>query len=158
MIRKLVLIRHGQAETRRLFQDDTERHLTPQGLKALREAYPELLAPLAEDVDDLQVWASEAVRARETAEVVCEALGLSEDDIEYHASLYAQDNDYFYGELSAAEGVVVGVGHIPFVEEAAADLARHLISFTTGSIACIDVPDGDLAHATLAWFERGPEV
>lgn len=158
MIRKLILIRHGDAENRRLGETDAQRRLTSAGLKALKEFYPQVLAELADDRADLQVWSSEAVRARQTAEVACEALGVSPDDIEYHPSLYAQDYDMFYGELYAAEGVVVAVGHIPFMEEVAADLAHRMMSFTKGSIACFDVPETGLSHAKLAWFERGPMV
>ena len=157
MIRKLVLIRHGDAENRRLGQSDAERTLTAKGLAALQDAYPTMLAPLLADVDDLQVWSSEAVRARQTAEVACDALGLSHDAIEYHRSLYAQDYDFFYGELEAAEGVVVAVGHIPFMEEVVADLAHAYLSFSKGAIACLDVPEDELAKPELAWFARVPK-
>lgn len=157
MIRKLVLIRHGDAEFRRAGETDAQRKLTKQGLKALQQAYPAMLAPLAQE-RDVQVWSSEADRARQTAEVACDALGVPRKDIEFHLSLYAQDWDLFYGELYAADGVVVAVGHIPFMEEVASDLAHHMIGFPKGSIACFDVPDGDLRHATLEWFQRGPEV
>lgn len=158
MIRKLILIRHGDAENRRLGQSDSERKLTTRGLKALREAYPEMLAPLADDLADLQVWSSEAVRARQTAEVACEALGIPTDTIEYHTSLYAQDDDFFYGELSAADGVVMAVGHIPFMEDVASDLAGRMMSFPKGSVACFEIPDGRLSKAQLAWFAAGPRV
>jgi phosphohistidine phosphatase len=156
MIRKLVLIRHGDAENRRLGETDAQRRLTRQGLRALQESYPRMLERLAADVDDLQVWSSEAVRARQTAEVACDALGISHDAIEYHRSLYAQDYDFFYGELYAAEGVVVAVGHIPFMEDVASDLAGRMMSFPKGSVACFEVPDGRLSKAQLLWFESGP--
>ena len=158
MIRKLVLIRHGDAENRRLGETDAERHLTKRGLKALQEAYPAFLAPLKDDLDDLQVWASEAVRARQTAEVACDALGIPHDAIEFHQSLYTQDYDFFYGELEAADGVIVAVGHIPFMEEVASDLAHRMMSFGKGSVACFDVPEGRLSKAQLLWFEKGPRV
>ena len=157
MIRKLVLIRHGDAENRRLGETDAERRLTNRGLKALQEAYPELLAPLSEDLDDLQVWSSEAVRARQTAEVACDALGIPHDAIEFHRSLYAQDYDFFYGELEAAEGCVVAVGHIPFMEEVAGDLAHRMMSFGKGSIACFEVP-GRLSRAKLLWSAPAPKL
>ena len=69
MIRKVVLIRHGDAENRRLGQTDAERRLTISGLRALQQGYPALLEPLKGEVSDIHVWSSEAVRARETAEV-----------------------------------------------------------------------------------------
>ena len=158
MVRKLILIRHGDAENRRLGQSDAERRLTLHGLKALQKAYPSILASLKDDLDDLQVWSSEAVRARQTAEVACDALGIPHDAIEYHQSLYAQDDDFFYGELFAAEGVVVAVGHIPFMEDVASDLAGRMMSFSKGSVACFEVPDGRLSKAQLLWFERGPRA
>ncbi|MBP3893727.1 MAG: histidine phosphatase family protein [Atopobiaceae bacterium] len=158
MIRKLVLIRHGDAESRRLGETDAQRRLTARGLEALKRDYPARLAPLADDLADIHVWSSEAVRAEQTAQVVCDALGIPYEDIEFHKSLYAQDYDYFYGELSAADGVVVAVGHIPFMEEVAADLTKRMMSFTKGAVVCVDVPTGSLAHAKLLWAERGPKV
>lgn len=157
MIRKLVLIRHGDAEYRRLGETDAQRRLTKHGLKALQREYPAMLAPLAQE-HDVHVWSSEAVRAQQTAEVACDVLGVARKDIEYHLSLYAQDWDLFYGELDAADGVIVAVGHIPFMEEVASELAHQMIGFPKGSIACFEVPDGDLRHAKLQWFQRGPEV
>ena len=158
MIRKLVLIRHGDAADRRLGETDAERTLTPEGLAALKKAYPDALAALADDHDDLQIWSSDAVRARQTAEVACEALGISAESIEFHRSLYAQDYDFFYGELMAADGVVVAVGHIPFMEEVTFDLSRLSIPFAKGSEACFEVPETGLERAELLWFVRGPKV
>ncbi|MDI9590338.1 MAG: histidine phosphatase family protein [Acidobacteriota bacterium] len=158
MIRKLVLIRHGDAEGRRLGETDFQRRLTPSGLRALKEAYPSMLIPLADDLDELQVWSSEAVRARQTAEVACDALGVASEAIEFHQSLYAQDYDGFFGELAVAEGVVVAVGHIPFMEELCSDLAGRAMAFPKGSVACFDMPGGVTGRATLLWFERGPKV
>lgn len=158
MIRKLVLIRHGDAENRRLGESDAERKLTKRGLKVLQEGYPQMLASLKDDLADIQVWSSEAVRARQTAEVACDALGIDRDQIEYHRSLYAQDYDFFYGELEAADGVIVAVGHIPFMEEVASDFAHRMMSFPKGSVACFDVPDGRLSKAELLWFKKGPKT
>lgn len=158
MIRKLVLIRHGDADSRRLGETDAQRQLTPRGRKALQDAYPQMLAPLAGELDELQVWSSDALRARQTAEVVCDALGISREAIELHRSLYEQDDDLFYAELGAAEGVVVAVGHIPFMEDVATDLARTPLAFPKGSVACFDVGEQGLRAATLAWFERGPKA
>ena len=158
MIRKLVLIRHGDAKNRRLGESDAQRELTSAGLKVLQQEYPALLAPLKADLADLQVWSSDAVRARQTAEVACDAIGVPAQDIEFHKSLYAQDYDFFYGELLAASGVVVAVGHIPFMEEVAADLTGTLMSFSKGCIACVEFADDVLQKGKLAWVARPSEV
>jgi phosphohistidine phosphatase len=158
MIRKLILIRHGDAESRRLGETDAQRRLTARGVEALKRDYPALLAPLKDDLDDIHVWSSEAVRAEQTAQVVCDVLGIPYDDIEFHQSLYAQDYDFFCGELEAADGVVVAVGHIPFMEEVASDLAKRMMSLTKGSIVCFDLSEGKLAKAKLLFAARGPKV
>ena len=158
MIRKLILIRHGDAENRRYGESDAERRLTKRGLEALKREYPALLAPLADEADELQVWCSEAVRARQTAEVACDALGIPHERIEYHQSLYAQDDDFFFGEIMAADGVVMAVGHIPFMDDVASELAQRMMSFTKGSIACFELTGELLSSAKLAWFVRGPRV
>lgn len=158
MLKGLVLVRHGDAETRRLGESDAQRRLTPWGLKALEKAYPEFFAPLRDYVDDVVIWSSGAVRAMQTAQVVADALGIDRSAIEEHASLYAQDDDYFYGELYAADGIVVAVGHIPFMEDVASYLAQKPISFYKGSVAFFDCPDGKLNKAKLVKFDRGPKV
>lgn len=158
MISKLVLIRHGDAENRRLGETDAQRRLTKRGLEALKKAYPTTLASLKDDILDLQVWSSEAVRAVQTAQVACDAIGYPYNKIEYHQSLYAQDSDFFFGELSAAEGVVVAVGHIPFMEDVASELAGRMMSFPKGSAACFDLSEGSFGKAQLLWFEKGPRV
>ena len=157
MIRKLVLVRHGDAENRRLGESDAERRLTKRGVAALKEAYPATFASLADDLDDLQIWSSEAVRARQTAEVVCDSLGIPHDAIEPHMSLYAQDWDFFYGELEAAEGVVVAVGHIPFMHRILWKLTGEDAPFSKGSVASVVFENGDIDKATLEWFVDGPE-
>jgi phosphohistidine phosphatase len=155
MIRKLVLVRHGEAGPRRLGATDAQRELTKRGRLALEEAYPRVFAPLVRESDDIQVWSSEATRARQTAEVVCAALGLAPEAIELHRTLYSQDEDTFFGELSVMEGIVVAVGHIPFMDNVASDLAHRSLSFSPGAVACFDVPDRGVYRSKLAWFAQG---
>ena len=40
----LVLVRHGQAAAKQLGQTDAERPLTPEGLAAIRAAFPKTMS------------------------------------------------------------------------------------------------------------------
>lgn len=157
MIRKLVLVRHGDAEFYGPEGTDESRRLTTRGLEALKSAYPRIFAALR-DEPDVSLWVSPAVRAMQTAEVVGEALGIDPDEFALHDSLYEQDDDEFLAELSAeGEGIVVAVGHIPFMQEMLYQLTGEDLPFKKGAVACIAITDNDRFHGTLEWFETAPK-
>lgn len=158
MINKLVLVRHGDAEFYGPEGTDESRRLTKHGRKALRRAYPSVFARLA-DEDGLNVWVSPAVRAVQTAEVVADALDIDPDTFDVHDSLYVQDDDEFLAELEAeGEGVVIAVGHVPFMQRMLYKLTGTDVSFTKGSVAAISFEGGDLRKGTLDWFAEGPDA
>ena len=155
MGKKLVLVRHGKAE-RVWGKADFDRELTAAGLDALQRTYPHTFAQLADD--DPIIWTSPAIRARQTAEVVADALDISYEDMEEHPCIYDQDEDFLLAEIDAADdGCIIVVGHIPLVEDIVYDLTGDTIDFSTGAAAALELPDHKLKPAKLLWFAQGPK-
>lgn len=155
MVKTLVLVRHGSPEDVAASGLDEDRRLTPAGVRALAAAYPRTFALLGED-PELEVWSSPAVRALETAQAVCDATGAQ--DVAVHQSLYRQDLAAFLAELADAKApVVVAVGHVPFMDMAAAQLTGCGLTFGKGAAMAIDLPDGPSGRGRVKWFVSGPD-
>ena len=159
----LVLIRHGDAKSKKLGETDFDRELTEEGAKALRFAFPKNLA-LVEVTHATELWMSKAIRARQTAKIANETLHIQ--TFRELGSMYEQDQEAFLRHLSECEAdTVVAVGHIPFVEDLVARLTGIYLDFSTGAAAAVEISDHDLAHIAkgrahgrLLWFVQGPRV
>lgn len=138
MPKTIVLVRHGKAESRSILVPDFERKLTAKGRMLLERTYPELFADIARGQDPITVLSSGAVRTIETAEVVCEALGVSADDIVVLNDLTNQDEEGIIGELRKRDGVVVAVGHSPSIDEVASILTGRMRSMLKGEALALD--------------------
>ena len=155
MVKTLVLVRHGSPEDVAASGLDEDRRLTPAGVRALAAAYPRTFALLGED-PELEVWSSPVVRALETAQAVCDATGAQ--DVAVHQSLYRQDLAAFLAELADAQApVVVAVGHVPFLDMAAAQLTGCGLTFGKGAAMAIDLPCDPFGRGCVKWFVSGPD-
>ena len=155
MVKTLVLVRHGSPEDVAASGLDEDRRLTPAGVRALAAAYPRTFALLGED-PELEVWSSPAIRALETAQAVCDTTGAQ--DVAGHQSLYRQDLAAFLAELADAQApVVVAVGHVPFMDMAAAQLTGCGLTFGKGAAMAIDLPCGLSGRGRVKWFVAGPD-
>jgi phosphohistidine phosphatase len=123
------LLRHGEAEDG-AGKPDAERELTEKGErqsaaagKALKELGVELDACLT----------SPKVRARRTAELACEQLGVTveEDD-------RLKGGDFDPLEVAAGRGEVMLVGHEPDFSQAVALATGSRVKMKKGGIAAID--------------------
>ena len=155
MTAKLVLVRHGKAE-KGFGKFDIDRELTDAGLAALEAAYPRTFALL--EGESPVIWTSPATRARQTAEVVADALGIAHADMEEHDCIYAQDDDILLAELDASDDeCVIVVGHIPMMEDLVYDLTGISLDFSTGAAAALELTGQVLKPAKLLWFVQGPK-
>ena len=78
MVKTLILVRHGQAEPSSAAVPDIERSLTDAGRAALAgpQGFPRTFALLSsEERREASLWASEALRAQQTAQEVAAVLG-----------------------------------------------------------------------------------
>lgn len=157
MTRTLVLVRHAKPEKVAGSGQDFDRELTPEGLAAVQESYPETFK-LMGDARPV-IWSSPATRALQTAEAVADALDVDPMDIEEHDVLYEQDVEAFLDELAeSGEQCVVAVGHVPFVEELPRMVGDLDLDFSAGAACALELPGDTFAPARLLWFVQGPKV
>lgn len=152
MVSRLVLVRHGKAQERSGELTDRERQLTRAGRYALEARYPISLQLLSdEELGEVQIWSSPALRALQTAEVIARALGIG--GIEVKESLYAESVDEFISELYNEQGTVIAVGHNPFMEELYASLSGVAQDMRPGAMTALAFKGLD---AYPEWFVQGP--
>jgi phosphohistidine phosphatase len=121
-------LRHGDAEGG---DNDFERPLTKKGERQSRDAGA-ALAALGVNFD--ACLSSPKVRARETARLACEPLGL---EVTIEERLQGGPFDPF--ELTAGLGEVLLVGHEPDLSSAIGELTGGLVDLKKGGIAAVDV-------------------
>jgi phosphohistidine phosphatase len=133
MAQQLWLLRHGEAEPHDA-RPDADRRLTDRGREQSRVA-GRALAALKVQVHF--AFTSPRVRARDTAVLACEALGV--EPIE-HAALSAGFGAADALELMAAAGAdqrVLVVGHEPDFSQVVFDLTGGRIDLKKGGIAAV---------------------
>jgi phosphohistidine phosphatase len=142
MARQLWLLRHGEAEPHDS-RPDAERQLTERGREQSRSAGRALAAL---ELEFQFVFTSPKVRARDTARLACEALGV--EPVEHEALAEGFDaRDAL--ELLAAAGDdkrVLLVGHEPDFSQVVHDLTGGRIALKKGGVAgiAIDGSRGEL--------------
>ena len=91
----LVLVRHGQAQTRSAALADEHRHLTEAGARAFRVTWEQALPMLP--AADVAVVSSTYDRAEETAAIAAQSMGAG--PVERWESLAGEDGDAFNHDL-----------------------------------------------------------
>ena len=123
------LLRHGDAEAGE-GKPDSERELTEKGERQSRDAGFALKA-LGVQLD--ACISSPKVRAKATAELACDALGV---EVELDDSLAGGDFDPL--EVAAGRGEVMLVGHEPDFSSAVAMVTGSRVKLKKGGLAAID--------------------
>ncbi len=123
------MLRHGDAEAGE-GKPDAERELTEKGERQSRDAGKALMA-LGVELD--VCITSPKVRAKRTAELACEVLGVT---VEVDDRLSGGDFDPM--ELAAGRGEVMLVGHEPDCSQAVALVTGSRVKMKKGGIAAMD--------------------
>jgi phosphohistidine phosphatase len=126
----IYLLRHGDAEDGT--GDDSARRLSSKGERQARDA-GRALAALEVSIDSC--LASPKLRAAETAQLACEALGI-EPEIARELSGGAFDSL----ALAAGRGNVLLVGHEPDFSDEVARLTGARVKMRKGGLAIVDAP------------------
>jgi phosphohistidine phosphatase len=124
----IYLLRHGEAED--AASDDAARRLTEKGEQQARDAGLALKA-LRIEVD--ACLASPKMRARDTARIACEVLGVAVEETE---ALRGGAFDAL--ELVAGRGDVLLVGHEPDFSAEVGRLTGANVALKKGGIAVVD--------------------
>lgn len=142
MAHELWLLRHGEAEPHGT-RPDAERRLTEHGVREARAAG----AALRElHVAPTVVFTSPRVRALQTAQLACEALG--GEPIE-HMPLHAGFTADHAVALCSGQEVVLLVGHQPDFGQIVHDLTGARADLATGGVAGIRLEGGATLLALL---------
>lgn len=150
----LYLVQHGQSKPE---EEDPERRLTDKGIGEVQKV-AKFLSSLKLEVN--VVWHSGKPRARQTAELLAEAIGPS-DRIEQHEGLAPKDKVAPTKKaLEQSSGDVMIVGHLPFLGKLVALLVtgndeNEIVQFQFGSVVCLEQRDG--GKWKVAWMIR-PEL
>ena len=137
---RLVIARHGKAEADSPTGKDADRRLTPRGERQARWLGQELLQV---GYSDAIVLTSQAERARRTAEIICEVLGI--DPVLAPGLMLGRSagEALHVIETHMDRPKVVLVGHNPTVSELASILTRGMgycsVGLKTGSAALIEI-------------------
>lgn len=153
----IVLLRHGRARKASEGLPDAERPLTRSGLRALEACLPRALDLIdPEDRQDLVIWTSEALRARQTAVVAARALGAP---VVEQGFLTRQDLPALLEALSGARGrCVIIVGHNPLLERAVVRLTGTRLELAPGAAVAVAAPADLSRYGELRWYVQGPDV
>jgi phosphohistidine phosphatase len=136
----LLILRHGKAEPGQAGVPDSSRRLTPDGKESLRR----VLSRAAESgVKPETMLVSPYVRARETAEIAREVLGVSEQPLLCGTLTPDSNPESIWDEVRVHSQVsqLMLVGHNPLLSELLNLLIAtgHPRDLRTASLACVEV-------------------
>lgn len=134
---RVYLVQHAEAMSE---EQDPDRPLTDLGRKHT-EWVAELAAKL--DVEVEQIRHSGKTRARQTAEILGEALKSGDGVVAVSGLGPLDDVEPVAEELGKASGSLMLVGHLPFMERLAGhlltgDAHQPVIDFTNAGIVCLE--------------------
>lgn len=153
MADKVILVRHGIAEMRTSIVSDDQRKLTARGKELLLEHYPTVFPSLLEgaSADSISIMASSAVRTMQTAEIICDVLGVPRSRIFKSHALTVQDEYRAEDEIRAMEGTVIAVGHSPSLDELASRMSGRMRMMMRGEALCLDMTKNRGRTGTVEW-------
>lgn len=151
MTQELILVRHGKAEPHGT-RADYDRALTEEGIAEIRQMAP-ALAKKVEGKETVLIT-SPLVRARETAEILADALGCPMEIDDWVA-------EGIFSEVLATkerpEEVVILVGHNPTFDEWHEQLTYERDHFKKGAAASYRWQEGE-PQAKLNWLHTAKEL
>jgi len=152
---KIYIFRHGIADDAHAGQSDSERSLTPEGKKKLRNV---LRAAHAADIAPSLIFTSPYRRAVQTAEIAAEVLDYKGEMLRTKALEPGSHPRAVWDEIRAHkdEPEILLVGHEPLFSSLTSYLLgcpNLQIDFKKGALACLEI-DRFTAdpHGALRWM------
>ncbi len=149
---KLYLVRHGEAASK---QEDPARPLTEAGARRVRRI-GRFLRSAGVDVGEIRH--STKLRARQTAELIAETMGLGALLREVPGLEPEAEVDRLAESLAAESGDVMLVGHLPHLDRLASllvagDADRGAFAFEECGVVCLGrAESGARARWTVRWM------
>ena len=158
MTMQIIFIRHGIAENCSDDQSDFSRRLTAKGRERLERTLPQL-RPFISDKNEVQIWSSPLVRARETSEIAADIFHVKDISVRDFIS-----EGYFNGFREAVETLdpaidrtIIVVGHEPFMSNWSQALCGASLPFKKGAAAGFSYQKDEPDTSELQWFFQ-PEL
>jgi phosphohistidine phosphatase len=145
---KLYLVRHGKAGNHA--ESDALRPLTDTGKTRTRHS-AQVLKQL--NVTPAHLFCSPRLRAKQTAEIIGEALGIEptvDDAVNFDFDVNKLRDLLAYADNNDAE--MMFVGHNPSMSDVVSQISGASIHMKTGMIACLQARPASLEHAQLLWL------
>jgi phosphohistidine phosphatase len=138
---KLYLVRHGEAKSE---TEDSKRPLSDIGVMEINKIANFL--SVQKNINLKNIFHSGKERARETAEIISEKLGL-EDIVQEAKNLKPMDDPAIWAkDIESFDGDIMLVGHLPYMSCLLSRLIvqnedAEIFDFDTGGIACLEKDD-----------------
>lgn len=153
MSKYLILYRHGMAEDKSKATNDDLRSLSIRGKTLLKKSVSGFKTMLGKH-NNIQIYSSPKLRARQTAEMLSEELAL-ENPI-FLDFLGTGGNVRILRELVTGMepgSVAIMVGQQPFLSIWSQELSGVFLPFKKGTAACFKFPnEGGEVKAELRWY------
>jgi len=143
----ILLVQHGEAKSK---DEDTERSLTDGGIRKTKK----IAAWLGrQHFDIIAIHHSGKKRAAQTAEIFANRLAPAHGITAIPGLNPNDDVQAFAGQMEKIDGVLMVVGHLPFLDRLASllvagDSDREVVSFTNSGVVCLNERE---THWTVAW-------
>lgn len=146
----MILVRHAAAEAGGPGMGDRDRPLAEKGIRDFSRLMPALKEKTGK-YKRMEVWSSPAARARETAALLRDSLGLPQ--IKEFEWIYTGQKDSLKEQLKKAGacGAVFIVGHEPYLSRWGSSLLGQDLPFRKGSMACLEVGENLAPPSYLRW-------
>jgi phosphohistidine phosphatase len=138
MAPQLWLLRHGEAVPHDS-KPDADRELTPRGRRQSEAAG---IALAALNIEFAACYTSPKVRARETAELACQALNIEPVEEPSLADGFSREDALPLLHAHGEDGRVLVVGHEPSFSQVVHDLTGGRVDFKKGGVAAVRVERG----------------
>lgn len=154
MSKYLIMYRHGIAEEKESAEDDDLRSLSPRGKILLKKSVSGFKT-MIDNYEALKIFSSPTVRAKETAEMLAEELGLEEPTyLEFLATGSGVGRlRELVDEIEPGEAAIV-VGQQPFLSLWSQEISGTFLRFKKGTAACFRFPDEEVGESKveLRWY------
>lgn len=141
-------MRHGKAEPPH--RTDYDRELTAAGRKRILDASLGLKQILGGK--PILIWTSPLPRARQTADIIAEALNVSA--ISEHEAIYSGDLDNLIAGITVLpeDSILLIIGHEPCLSGWSERISGVLLPFKPGAVAGFKISHQQPLIGKLRWF------
>lgn len=154
MSKYLILYRHGMAEEKEKAESDDLRPLSIRGKNLLKKSLSGFNIML-ETYDNVKVFSSPTIRAKETTELLVEELELEEPTyLEFLGTgSGVSELRELLDDIESGDAAII-VGQQPYLSLWSQEISGTFLRFKKGTAACFKFPDKEEGEtkAELRWY------